>query len=175
MVLNDDGVPCLKVGVFEKIGTEKVQVGTELKKWGRGHKKIPIVEERPIEKQVIKLVPATEHGWKKEIVFEKPQYNNRAGRIELFRIRFRADAFRCSGCKTNRYILVRQIGHSYERYPTLPHHGGGVFRRCFRCDNTNGPLDEGEYGEVTKIKDSISRREALQVIRKYGLDITVPK
>ena len=173
MVLNDDGVPCLRVGEYEQVGTRKEVVDTIKKKWGRGWTEVPVFKDAPIYKKIIKLIPAVERGWTKEVVFEVPRYNNRAGRWQLWQYRVSADSFRCSACKTNKHTLVMLVGWSYERYPTLPHHGGGVVTRCFKCDITKGPIDPSEYGEERIIKDTITKKEAIEVVRKYGLDVPI--
>ena len=171
MVLNEDGVPCLRAGVWEVVGHKDVQVGTERKKHGRGYRNVPVFEKQPIEKQTIKLVPAKERGWKEEVVFEKPIRNNKTGQWQLWQYRVASDSFRCSVCKTSRYTMVQLMGWSYDKYPTLKYHGGGVCVRCFKCDITQGPIDESEYGEEAMIKDNITKKEAIEVTRKYGLDV----
>jgi len=172
MPLNEDGVPCMSCGVWEIIGKRKVQIGIRKEKTETGEKEIIVYEDKPVFKQYIRLVPAEQRGWRKTIVFEKPIYNNRAGRWELVQHTINRDRFVCLGCKTSRNMLLKQMGWGYEL--NIPHHGGGIVHRCFKCDVTVGPFDVGEYGESEVIKRDLSRKEVIAVIKKYGLDIPFP-
>jgi len=170
MVLNEDGVPCLRIGEHEVVGVRRILIGTKKVKRGRGYSNIPEYFEEPKLRLHIHLVPATERGWKKEIKFEKP-LKMRYG-IEIRQYRLTSDMFRCSRCRTSKHILLYLVGWSYERYPTLKHHGSGVMWRCFKCDMTQGAVAEDKYGEVKVLKKDATEREAIKILKKYGLDGT---
>jgi len=170
LVLNDKGVPCLRVGEYVDVGKKKVQVGTTRKKWGRGYREEPVFAEEPIKKKHMRLIPAIERGWKKEIVFEKPVKHGLTGRIEIHQYRLTSDNFRCSRCGTSRHILLYLMGWSYDKYPTLPHKGSGVMWRCFKCDLTVGAVDESKYGESKVLTKDATEEEAVRILKKYGLD-----
>jgi len=131
---------------------------------------MPIDEnDVPCERLNGELVPAEYSGWTERLVYEKPILAS-GGRIQLQQYIFDRDNFRCRGCKTTRYTLLKLIGHSYRvRRPPAFVYGMGAFKRCFKCDTTSGPIGEDEYPEVKVLEDSISRSRAKEIVRKYGL------
>jgi len=170
VVLNSKGVPCLRVVEVEDVGKKNIQVGTTRKKWGRGYREEPVYAEEAIKKKKMRLIPATERGWKKVIVFEKPLKHGLTGRIEIRQYRLESNNFRCSRCRTSRHILLYLVGWSYDKYPTLPHKGSGVMWRCFKCDLTQGAVDEDKYGEGKTLTKDATEEEAVRILKKYGLD-----
>lgn len=171
MPLNKYGIPCERVGLWVDEGTQRVAVGTKKKKRGRGYQEVTVYTDQPIKKKIWKLIPASERGWRKEIVYEIPEVDQRRGKIELVQYHLTRERFICAGCNTSKYVRLRLMGWSYDKFPTLEHHGSGVVRRCFKCDTTTGPIASRDFGERTVLKENITPREAVAVLRKYGLDI----
>jgi len=125
--------------------------------------------EVPCERVGDELIPATDRGWKERLVYEKPILVG-GGRIELRQYIYDRDNFRCRGCKTTKYTLLKLIGHDYRvRRPAGFVYGTGTFKRCFKCDTTSGPIGEDEYPEVKVLEENISRSRAKAIVRKYGL------
>lgn len=170
MVLNDNGIPCMRIIEYEVIGTKPVQIGTQRRKRGRGYQVVPEYMQVPNKKQKLRLIPATERGWKEEITFERPFKNSNTGRVEIHQYKLNKNNFRCSRCKTSKHILLYLVGWSYDKYPTLPHKGSGPVWRCFKCDLTVGPIDPSKYGEEIILKKDATEREAIKILKKYGLD-----
>lgn len=152
MPLNDEGVCCERRSVATVVGEKKV-----------GRKIVPDIQN------VLKLVPAKDWGWKEVLVYEKP-YLLGNGRIELRQLTYDRDNFRCIKCKTTKYTLLKLIGHEYNvRRAKGFIYGTGVQSHCFKCDTGGGPIGEEEYPEVKVLEESISRKRAKEIIKKYGL------
>ena len=111
-------------------------------------------------------MPAKQRGWKEVVSFEKP-VKTRDNRIELQRLTFRKDAFRCSACKGSKHILLKLMGWQTE----APVAGTGVASRCFKHDITCGSASEEEYAEIELVKKEITEREAIDVAKKYGIHV----
>jgi len=172
MPLNDDGVPCENAGVWEKVGIEKVQVGITKIKKGRGYREEPVFQEKPVMKQFIRKVPLAERGWSREVTYEKPVYNRRAGTVDVVQYRYSSDHFVCSVCGTNRHTMLRLMGWSPTVHTQTEIKGAGVYRRCGKCDVTLGPIaEEKPFCEVETIERGVNRQRALELVRKYGLQM----
>lgn len=159
MPLNEDGVPCVRVG--ERTGRVIYRYD------GQGN---PKPSTRELEH---KLIPAVQRGWRETLVYEIPEVRN-DGRIDLVQFTLRNVTYSCANCGTSEYVLLKLMGWDYHAQRNVPHKGNGPVWKCFKCGVTVGPIDphptEGRKGKRDVIKTGISKKEALDVVYKYGLD-----
>jgi len=173
MVLNDKGIACEKVWEWEDMGFKREAVGIQKVKKGRGFQDIVVYDKVPIRKKVLKLIPVTERGWKKHITWKHPEIHQ-DGTIDIVEYELDQRAYSCPTCRTYEYIFFRLMGWSYAKYHDLLRHGGGVVRRCFKCDSTTGPLDpvpkREPKGTRKVVERAVSKDRAAEVLRETGLD-----
>jgi len=177
MPLNDKGEPCENVGLWEEIGIKKVPVGVRKVKRGRGFQEVVVYDDQPIRRRKWVLIPAEERGWHKEVTWEYPRVDDKTRVIDIVQYNLRHKAFHCPKCRTNDYIRLRILGHDWDEHRYLKHKGSGIFRRCFGCDHTTGPVDpvtkDNPKGTERVIKRGATKEEAFAILKKYGLDFDI--